>query len=198
MNYLEAMQTKAAKKAEPLVQRGKQASKALVKVRERVEHARQDVERRRAAIEKHRSRSTERLARSTSAFREWQGRLRRLEHELHSAEEALDLLQREVEPRARRDLDVAEKQLCEALAAAAREVRDECESAMAEHFDAVVREHDAFLRARAELFETFSVSAPSDTPPVIRSDRLDATGIHHTLGGPCRLVLTLPSKKPDD
>jgi len=203
MDYYQTMTQKAAEGVTSLAAEARKAEKALAAVDDRIEHARQDVERRKAALDRHRGRSTEKLAKSTSAFQEWQGRLRRLEREKHSAEEALALLTSDVKPQAAAARDAARKALRQALAAAAREVKVEtCEPAMAEHFDAAVAEHDGFLAARARLFREHDVSPPSGGAPVARCARLDAKSLHRRLTGAPWLEFTSkpppkPKPKPD-
>ena len=102
-DYQTMMRDAAGPTAGPLKEAVEKADAALANIRERITATEADIARKETALAKHRDASTEKLAKSTSAFNEWQGRLRRIERELASAKEALDLLRREVEPKARQD-----------------------------------------------------------------------------------------------
>jgi len=193
-NYLEMMQDTAGPTAGPLKEEVEKCEKALAEVKERIAATEKDIERKTAALERHRASSTEKLASSTSAFQEWQGRLRRIERELGSAREALDLLRREVEPKARADREAARKGLRGALTAACHKARGEAERLMGQAFGDAVVEHDGFFAARAALFREYEVSTARDEPPVIRSDRLGGHALHKKLTGPNWLTLTPPPK----
>jgi len=193
-DYQTMMRDAAGPTAGPLKEEVEKCEKALAEVKERIAATEKDIGRKQDALERHRASSTEKLASSTSAFQEWQGRLRRIERELASAKEALDLLRREVEPKARQDREAARKGLRGALVVACHKARAEAERLMGQAFADAVAEHDEFLAARADLFHEFDVSPERDDPPVIRSDRLGGHALHKKLTGPNWLTLTPPPK----
>jgi len=177
MDYGKAMTERAAAAVKELARRAETAREAVESAEERIKHAREDLKRKEEALARHRERATQKLTSSTSAFGEWRGRLRRLQRERETAQEARDLLVNEIGPKARDELAAAEKALRGALAAVAREVRDECEARMSEAFAKAVAEHDAFIEARGRLFADYGASAAGDDPPRVLSPRLEYKGI---------------------
>ncbi len=196
MDYLAKMQ-EAGEGIDDLAAKVRTLEARRDEVRDRIVQARRDVERREAAIAAHKGRGGEKLSESTSKFREWQGRLGRLERELGTAKQAVEVLQRDLLPAAERDLPQARQDLRAALEAAAAAVRPEVEEKMAEMFSAIVAQHDTYLAARAAFFEQHGESPGRGGPPIIRSGRLGRDALHRRLTGDPWLELLPPPSKPE-
>ncbi len=175
MDYYETFKAEAETLVAPLAVKVRTLAKRRETCQSRIRDTRQDLERRTAALASHRARAGERLSKSSSSFAEWQGRLRRLGREHESTQEALALLESELDPATERELTEARKNLQQALDALRNAAKVPCEAKMGALLASIVAEHDAYLAAWSQVYRDFGASfgrGGRGIRPVARSTRL--------------------------
>jgi len=153
MNYLETLKTEASKSVEGLAATVAKLAKQIATIEDRIKYETADVARREANLARFKASAAAKLATSTSAYREWQGRFRRLTLDLATARDALAILENEISPKTKSALEVARGKLAGALTAVCLAVRPSCDTRLAELVDVVVGECDCFLAACVRLHE---------------------------------------------
>ena len=152
MDYLATMKVEAESKALPaLAETVRKLERQRAAVEDRIKNERENLARTEEHIASFKGQAAEKLARGTSAYREFQGRLRRLKLEAETAKEALALLDAETRPAVEKELWETREKLLQALTALCLAVRPAAEARMAALVDAVVAENDRFLAACANL-----------------------------------------------
>lgn len=194
MDYYTKCQAQASKTLKPLLVRMKTAEKQVAVVQDRVAGAKEEIARKTNALTTHRAAAGDRLIASSSAFSEWQGRLRRLQREHDTAQEALDLLERDLGPAASRGLAAAWKEVADALDALRIGAKAPCEARMDDLLAAVIAERDGYLSAWSQVYREFGVqfNRKKGGDPVATSTRLN--DVTHFSGG--KVFLTFTDKPP--
>ena len=190
---------RAASKALPaLAEKVRKLEKQRAAVLDRLQNERDDLDRAARNITAHKEVAGERLASSTSAYKEWQGKLRRLTLELETAREALALLEGETRPAVEKELWETREKLLQALRTLCLAARPSCEARMAELLNAVVAEHDSFLDACVRLHEDHGCAftpPPRYEGPRVEHARLDHIG-KHRLTSPAPFLAFTPPPAP--
>ena len=179
MTYLETLKLDAEKKIGPLAVHLAKLVKNLAGIRHRAAGEDEKVVRLVEDVARLEAAAAEALGGSTNDCERFKTSIKKLTVRLATSREVVELFKKIIPP-AQREIDEARKKLTDTFTALAVAVRAGCEVEMSRLLDAVVNEHDGFMRVVAELGRDFGTGSRAD-PPVAYCDRLDS--VHHRTSG---------------
>jgi hypothetical protein len=179
MTYLETLKLDAEKKIGPLAVHLAKLVKNLAGIRHRAADEDEKTVRLVEDVARLEAAAAEALGGSTNDCERFKTSIKKLTVRLATSREVVELFKKIIPP-AQREIDEARKKLTDTFTALAVAARAGCEVEMSRLLDAVVNEHDGFMRVVAELGRDFG-TAYHGKPPVVCSCRL-AEVKHNTTG----------------
>ena len=179
MTYLETLKLDAEKKIGPLAVHLAKLVKNLAGIRHRAAGEDEKALRLVEDVARLEAAAAEALGGSTNDCERFKTSIKKLTVRLATSREVVELFKKIIPP-AQREIDETRKKLIDTFTALAVAARAGCEVEMSRLLDAVVNEHDGFMRVVAELGRDFGTGSRAD-PPVAYCDRLDS--VHHRTSG---------------